>query len=103
MKDLTKGNPVKVMCSFALPLLIGHLFQLFYGLADTRIVGSCLGDDALTSVYATTTLNDLIVGFLVGITNGFAVKTDGTVIEEALCNVMLAPRSYTRETVAEIS
>lgn len=75
MKDLTKGNPVKVMCSFALPLLIGHLFQLFYGLADTRIVGSCLGDDALTSVYATTTLNDLIVGFLVGITNGFAVIT----------------------------
>ena len=75
MKDLTKGNPVKVMCSFALPLLIGHLFQLFYGLADTRIVGSCLGDAALTSVYATTTLNDLIVGFLVGITNGFAVIT----------------------------
>ena len=63
------------MCLFALPLLIGHLFQLFYNLADTRIVGSCLGDDALTSVYATTTLNDLIVGFLVGITNGFAVIT----------------------------
>ncbi len=75
MKDLTKGNPVKAMCLFALPLFIGHLFQLFYGLADTRIVGSCLGDDALTSVYATTTLNDLIVGFLVGITNGFAVIT----------------------------
>lgn len=75
MKDLTKGNPVKAMCLFALPLLIGNLFQLFYGLADTRIVGSCLGDSALTSVYATTTLNDLIVGFLVGITNGFAVIT----------------------------
>ncbi|MBR4112874.1 MAG: MATE family efflux transporter [Ruminiclostridium sp.] len=75
MKDLTKGNPVKAMCLFALPLFIGHLFQLFYGLADTRIVGSCLGDAALTSVYATTTLNDLIVGFLMGLTNGFAVIT----------------------------
>lgn len=75
MKDLTIGNPVKVMCSFALPLFIGHLFQLFYGLADIRIVGSCLGDDALVAVSATTTLNDLIVGFLVGLTNGFAVIT----------------------------
>ncbi len=75
MKDLTIGNPVKAMCSFALPLFIGHLFQLFYGLADIRIVGSCLGDDALVAVSATTTLNDLIVGFLVGLTNGFAVIT----------------------------
>ncbi len=75
MKDLTVGNPVKAMCSFALPLFIGHLFQLAYGLADTRIVGSCLGDDALAAVSATTTLNDLIVGFLVGLTNGFAVLT----------------------------
>lgn len=75
MKDLTIGNPVKAMCSFALPLFIGHLFQLFYGLADIRIVGSCLGDDALAAVSATTPLNDLIVGFLVGLTNGFAVIT----------------------------
>lgn len=75
MKDLTKGNPIKAMCGFALPLFIGHLFQLFYGLADIRIVGSCLGDDALAAVSATTTLNDLIVGFLVGLTNGFAVIT----------------------------
>lgn len=75
MKDLTIGNPVKAMFGFAVPLLIGHLFQLAYGLADTRIVGSCLGDNALAAVSATTTLNDLIVGFLVGLTNGFAVIT----------------------------
>lgn len=75
MKDLTVGSPTKAILGFALPLFIGHLFQLFYGLADTRIVGSCLGDDALAAVVATTTLNDLIVGFLVGLTNGFAVIT----------------------------
>ncbi len=75
MKDLTVGSPVKAIIAFALPLFIGHLFQLFYGLADTRIVGSCLGDASLAAVSATTTLNDLIVGFLVGLTNGFAVLT----------------------------
>lgn len=75
MKDLTTGSPMKTIVGFALPLFIGHLFQLFYGLADTRIVGSMLGDDALAAVSATTTLNDLIVGFLIGLTNGFSVIT----------------------------
>lgn len=75
MKDLTKGKTMGVIVSFALPLFIGHLFQLFYGLADTRIVGGYLHDEALAAVSATTTLNDLIVGFLVGLTNGFAVIT----------------------------
>ena len=40
MKNLTEGNPVKLMLSFALPVCIGNIFQLFYSLADTRIVGS---------------------------------------------------------------
>lgn len=75
MKDLTVGNPMKTIVGFALPLFIGHLFQLFYGITDTRIVGSMLGDDALAAVSATTTLNDLIVGFLIGLTNGFSVIT----------------------------
>lgn len=75
MKDLTVGSPVKAILTFALPLFIGHLFQLFYGVADTRIVGSCLGDASLAAVNATTTLDELIIGFLVGLTNGFAVLT----------------------------
>lgn len=75
MKDLTVGSPIKAIFGFALPLFIGQLFQLFYGLADTRIVGSCLGDASLAAVNATTTLDELIIGFLVGLTNGFAVLT----------------------------
>lgn len=75
MKDLTKGNIFKVIINFSLPILLGNLFQLFYSLVDTRIVGSTLGNDALAAVGATTTLNTLIVGFLVGLTNGFAVIT----------------------------
>ena len=73
MKDLTKGSPGKLVVQFGLPILIGNIFQLFYSLADIRIVGSTLGDQALAAVGATSTLNNLIIGFLIGLTNGFAV------------------------------
>lgn len=75
MKDLTKGNPARLILAFALPVMIGNLFQLFYNLADTRIVGSFLGDTALTAVGATNSLNSLIVGFLTGLANGFGIIT----------------------------
>lgn len=75
MKDLTNGRPLTVIIKFMIPVFVGNLFQLFYSLVDTRIVGSTLGEDALASVGATTTLNTLIVGFLVGLTNGFSVIT----------------------------
>lgn len=75
MKDLTKGNPTRLILAFAIPVLIGNLFQLFYNLADTRIVGSFLGDAALTAVGATNSLNSLIVGFLTGLANGFGLIT----------------------------
>ena len=73
MKDLTLGRPLKVILLFAIPLFIGQLFQQFYSLVDTRIVGSVLGDDALASVGATTTLSDMLVGLLNGFTNGCAI------------------------------
>ena len=43
MKDMTRGNPTRLILQFAIPLLIGQLFQLLYSLTDTRIVGSFLG------------------------------------------------------------
>lgn len=73
MKDLTKGSPGKLIIQFAIPIFIGNVFQLFYSLADTRIVGSTLGDEALAAVGATSTINNLIIGFLIGLTNGFAI------------------------------
>lgn len=75
MKDLTKGNPTRLIIAFAIPVLIGNLFQLFYNLADTRIVGSFLGDTALAAVGATNSLNSLVIGFLTGLTNGFGIIT----------------------------
>ncbi len=61
--------------TFALPIFLGNLLQLAYSLVDTRIVGSFLGEDALAAVGATTTLSNLIVGFLLGLCNGFAILT----------------------------
>ena len=73
MKDLTKGSPAKMMLQFALPVALGNLFQLFYSLADTRVVGSTLGETALAAVGASTSVSTLFIGFLSGLTNGFAL------------------------------
>ncbi len=73
MKDLTTGKITKVIIQFTMPILIGNLFNLAYNLADTRIIGSYLGNDALAAVGSISTYNDLIIGFIVGIANGFAV------------------------------
>lgn len=75
MKELTSGRPGRLILAFALPIAIGNIFQLCYSFADVWIVGNILGNDALAAVGSTTTLNDLIVGFLIGLTNGFAVIT----------------------------
>ena len=75
MKDLTQGKPLKLILQFALPIMLGNIFQLFYSLADTRIVGSYLGEQALAAVGVTSSLNSMIVGFLIGLTNGFAIIT----------------------------
>ena len=66
MKDLTKGKPSVLILTFALPIFLANLLQLTYSLADTRIVGTFLGDNALAAVGATTTLSNLIVQFLMG-------------------------------------
>lgn len=72
-KDLTSGNPLKVILLFTLPLVLGNLFQQFYALADTIIVGRYCGVSALASVGSTGSLNYLILGFVIGVCNGFAI------------------------------
>ena len=73
MKSLTKGNPLKLITLFAIPLAIGLLFQQFYSLVDIRIVGSALGEIPLAAVGASTVLSDFIVGFVNYFCNGFAI------------------------------
>ncbi|MDO4490344.1 MAG: MATE family efflux transporter [Lachnospiraceae bacterium] len=75
MKDMTKGSPGKLILSFAIPILIGNLLQQTYSIADTRIVGTYLGDQALAAVGATAVLTSLFNGFFSGIANGFSILT----------------------------
>ena len=72
-RDLTSGSPLKVIALFTLPLVLGNLFQQFYSLADTIIVGRFVGVSALASVGATGSVNYLILGFVIGVCNGFAI------------------------------
>ena len=60
-KDLTKGNPMKLIISFAVPLLFGFLFQQFYNLVDTMIVGRFLGVDDLAAVGSTGSVNFVVM------------------------------------------
>lgn len=72
-KDMTNGSPMNLILGFSVPLLFGFLFQQFYNLVDTLIVGRFLGVDALAAVGATGSLNFLIIGFCMGVCNGFAI------------------------------
>ncbi|MBO5523525.1 MAG: MATE family efflux transporter, partial [Roseburia sp.] len=73
--NLTEGNPAKLILWFALPIFLGNLFQLFYGLIDTKIVGSTIGEEALAAVGSVSTLYTLLTGFFNGLTLGFSVLT----------------------------
>ena len=64
--DLTVGRPLPQILKFALPLVLGTLFQQLYSFVDTVIVGRCLGTDALGAVGTTYSLNFLILGFVLG-------------------------------------
>lgn len=74
MKELTKGNPFKLILFFALPVFFGCIFQQLYNMADTVIVGRTVGADALTGVGLTGALNFLVLGFVNGLTTGFGVR-----------------------------
>ena len=73
MKDLTKGSITKLIFWFALPVFIGSLLQMTYNLVDTKIIGYVLGESSLAAVGSTNSVNTLVIGFLQGLTNGFAV------------------------------
>ncbi len=72
-KDLTEGNPFRLILNFAFPVMLGYLFQQCYNLTDTIIVGKCLGVSALAAVGSTGSINFLIIGFVVGVCSGFAI------------------------------
>ena len=72
-RNLTEGKPMKLVISFALPLLFGVLFQQFYSFVDTAVVGRFLGAEKLAAVGATGSVNFLVIGLCLGLCSGFAI------------------------------
>lgn len=71
--DMTKGNPLKIMLYFSLPILLGNLFQQFYNIVDSTVVGNVLGEDSFAAVGASSAIYLLIVSFANGMANGFSI------------------------------
>lgn len=74
-KDMTTGSPGKIILDFTFPIFLGNIFQQFYNMADTVIVGKFVGTKALAAVGSTGTIMFLIFGFILGMTAGFTVLT----------------------------
>ena len=73
MKDLTKGYPAKVITYFTLPLILGSIFQQLYNITDSKIVSEFVSSDALAAVGATAIVSNTLIGFINGLTQGFAI------------------------------
>ena len=71
---MTKGTPWKLIFSFMVPVCCGNVFQNFYNIVDSMIVGRFLGVEALAAVGSTASVNFLVVGWIVGMTSGFGIQ-----------------------------
>jgi len=73
VRDMTEGSPTRLIVGFLIPLLLGMLFQQIYNMVDTIVVGKFLGVKALAGVGSTGSLNFLVLGFCMGVCNGFVI------------------------------
>ena len=71
--DMTTGSPTRLLVGFALPMLLGNMFQQLYSMVDTIVVGRGVGVEALASVGAAGWLDWLVLGIIIGLTQGFAI------------------------------
>lgn len=73
VKDMTTGSPLKLIITFALPLMVGNVFQQLYTVVDTMVVGKALGVDALAALGATDWLYWMWLGMIQGVAQGFGI------------------------------
>ena len=72
-KKMSEGNPAGLIITFALPLMLGNVFQQLYTVVDTMVVGKYLGVDALAALGASDWMNWMMLGIVQGFTQGFAI------------------------------
>lgn len=73
INDMTTGSPVKHLIRFAVPILLGNLFQQLYSAVDAIVLGRGVGVDALAAVGSTDAVNSFVLGFIVGLTHGYSI------------------------------
>ena len=71
---MTQGKPLKLLVSFAIPLMFGNVFQQLYTVVDTAIVGRGVGVDALAALGSVDWLNWMVLGIAFGFTQGFSMR-----------------------------
>ena len=71
--DMTQGKPISLITSFALPLMLGNVFQQFYTVVDTAVVGKALGVGVLAAMGSTDWIGWMMVSFIQGLTQGFGI------------------------------
>ena len=91
IRDMTCGRPLALILSFALPLMVGNIFQQLYTVVDTMVVGKALGVDALAALGATDWLYWMVLGMVQGVTQGFGIlmaREFGAKHYDSLCSVV---------------
>lgn len=73
IKNMTEGRPASLIFSFALPLMVGNVFQQLYTVVDTMVVGKALGVGALAALGAADWMNWMVLGIIQGFTQGFGI------------------------------
>jgi putative MATE family efflux protein len=73
IRDMTQGSPTRHIIAFALPVMLGNIFQQMYSMVDTMVVGNVLGVEALAAVGGAGWLDWLVLGFVLGMTQGFSI------------------------------
>lgn len=73
VRDMTSGDPIRLILSFAIPLFIGNIFQQFYNMVDTMVVGYTLGDSAISAIGATSSLYTLLINLASGLNTGYSI------------------------------
>ena len=73
VRDMTSGSPMKLIVGFAVPIFLGNLFQQLYSVADAMVLGRAVGVDALAAAGSTQAVYFFVLGFITGLTHGYAI------------------------------
>ena len=73
VRDMTKGSPVRLLLTFAAPLLVANIFQQLYTVVDAVVLGRGVGVRALAAAGSTGSVHFLVFGFITGLTHGYSI------------------------------